>query len=211
MKITKISHCCLVIEEGGKTVLTDPGTFSTEQNDVRGIDAVIITHEHGDHFHIESVKQIIANNPEVKIIANSSVGKLLDQENIPHEVVDGTTATEVAGIKIEALDGKHEEIFEELGQVQNTGYFIADKLFYPGDSFKEPGRSIEILALPVAGPWCKMADALRYAIKVKPTKAFPVHDAVLRNPEMMHPYVGKVLEGNGIEFAPLRDGDMKEL
>ena len=75
-------------------------------------------------------------------------------------------------IKFKA-DGKHAEIFEEYGQVQNTGYFIENKLFYPGDAYTEPGKVVDVLALPVAGPWCKSAEAIAYAIRVQPKKAFP--------------------------------------
>src|SRR6185312_9669397 len=78
MKIKKIGHCCLVIETKGVRIMTDPGMFSTAQNEEKNIDIVAITHEHGDHFHIESLKAIIANNPAVTVITNSAVGKLLD-------------------------------------------------------------------------------------------------------------------------------------
>src|SRR3990167_7420555 len=54
MKIKKIGHCCLRIEEQETVILTDPGVFSTLQNEEQGIDIVLITHEHGDHLHIES-------------------------------------------------------------------------------------------------------------------------------------------------------------
>ena len=46
----------MLIELDGLTVLTDPGAFSQEQNQIRGIDVVLITHEHGDHLHVESLK-----------------------------------------------------------------------------------------------------------------------------------------------------------
>ena len=57
-------------------------------------------------------------------------------------------------VSIESIEGKHEYIYKGLPDVQNTGFFIAGKLFYPGDSFHNPQKKIDILALPVAGPWC---------------------------------------------------------
>lgn len=179
MTIKKLGHCCLLIKVNDATILTDPGMFSTSQNDLTGINAVVITHEHGDHLHIDSMKAIVKNNPSAAIITNSGVGKQLDAAGIPHQVVEGTAKTSVKGVEIEAFDCKHEEIFEEYGQVQNTGYFIGGELFYPGDSFGTPQREIKTLALPVAGPWCRLPDAIRYAIRMKPQKAFPVHDAVI--------------------------------
>jgi L-ascorbate metabolism protein UlaG (beta-lactamase superfamily) len=115
-------------------------------------------------------------------------------------------------VEIEAFDGKHEEIFEDIGQVQNTGYFISGKLFYPGDSFHIPGKAVDVLALPVAGPWCKIPDAIRYALAVRPKKAFPVHDGMLQ-PERIggsHKIPEKVLTDAGIEFIVMNAGDERE-
>ncbi|MFZ2886630.1 MAG: MBL fold metallo-hydrolase [Minisyncoccia bacterium] len=211
MKITKIGHCCLVIEESGVKIMTDPGSFSTEQNTVTGLDAVVITHEHHDHLHVESMREVMKNNPQAVVISNSSVAKLLEAEGIKAQIVEGTASTAVKNIAIEACDAKHEEIFEEIGQVQNTGYFIGP-LFYPGDAYGDPKKPIDILALPVAGPWCKLADAIRFALRVKPQKAFPVHDAVLVPgiSGFVHMLPQKVLGEKGIDFRPLKAGEVVE-
>jgi len=88
MKITKLGHCCLIIEENGVKILTDPGTYTTEQNNVKDVDIVLITHEHQDHFHLESVKTILANNPKAKIITNNAVGGLLKEAGINCELLE---------------------------------------------------------------------------------------------------------------------------
>ena len=49
MNITKLGHCCLVLEIDGVRILTDPGNYTTAQDTMTGIDIVLITHEHGDH------------------------------------------------------------------------------------------------------------------------------------------------------------------
>lgn len=211
MKITKLGHCCLLIEEAGRTILTDPGSFSDSQNTVTGIDVVVITHEHADHLHIESLKVVMSNNPDAAVVCNSSVGLKLEQEGIAYQVLEGSNSTSIKDIAFEACDGKHEEIFEEIGQVQNTGYLIAQKLYYPGDSFTAPGKPVEILALPVAGPWCKLPDAIRFMLKVAPRKTFPVHDAMLKSLGMIPVVIGKVCAEKGIEFVPMTASDTKDL
>lgn len=212
MNIKKIGHCCLLIKTKGLTILTDPGMFSTDQNSITGIDLILITHEHGDHFHTESVQEILKNNPKAKIITNSAVGAKLRDLGIEHKIVEGRTVSEGLGITIEAFDAKHEEIFEDFGQVQNTGYFIDNKLFYPGDAFCNPGKPVDVLALPVAGPWCKIPDAIRYALSVKPKKAFPVHDGMLQPGRIggSHMAPGEILPQHGIEFVVMKEGDEKE-
>src|SRR4051812_27786091 len=57
MKIKKLGHCCLVIETKGIRIMTDPGNYSTLQADEKNIDIILITHEHTDHLHIESLKK----------------------------------------------------------------------------------------------------------------------------------------------------------
>lgn len=211
MKITKLGHCCLLIQTKGLTILTDPGNFSKAQDTVVGIDVVLITHEHADHFHLTSLQAVLKNNPEARVFTNSSVGQKLAEVGIAFTLLEGQAETEVGGVALAAFDHQHEEIFEEVGQVQNTGYFIDNRLFYPGDAFCEPGRAVEILALPVAGPWCRIAAAIRYALSVAPKKVFPVHDGMLILERRAAFYIvpEKVLAEKGIEFVNLEEGDEK--
>lgn len=209
MQITKFGQCCLLIEVEGKKILTDPGRFSVTQNEVTDIDLILITHEHADHLHAESLQTILKNNPRATVITNESVGKILSDLGIAYEVLPDISQVERCGITLEAFEGKHEEIFEAYGQVQNTGFFIGEKLFYPGDSYLEPQKSVPVLALPVSGPWCKASDALVYAFKVNPTKAFPVHDAVLNadGTALVHGLFEAQLQAKGIEFIRMNNGD----
>lgn len=213
MKIKKLGHCCLLINTGEVKILTDPGAFTVDSHkEITGIDIILITHEHADHLHIDSLKEIVANNPEAKVITNSSVGKLITEENIEYEILEGRKSKDFSGVLIEAFDEKHAEIFEEIAQVQNTGYFIDNKLFYPGDAYCDPEKKIDILALPVAGPWCKIPDAIRYALRLKPSKVLPVHDGMLQTKRIggSHAIPLKVLQENSIDFIPMIEGDEKE-
>src|SRR5258708_2359950 len=144
MNIKKIGHCCLHIIENGVGILTDPGMFSSEQDSLTDISIIIITHEHADHFHIDSVKEILKHNPEAKTIANSAVAGLLKKEGIVCEIVeDGQTIT-VQGIEIASFGKDHAVIYKTIPIVMNTGYLIANKFFMPGDAFAQPNVPVEI-------------------------------------------------------------------
>lgn len=212
MKITKIGHCCLLIEENGRRIMTDPGSFTVGEHELENIDVIVYTHEHADHFHLDSLKELLVKNPDVIIIANSRMGELLAEADIAHKVLEGTDVLEILGVHFEAFDAKHEEIFEEFGQVQNTGYFITERFFYPGDAYAEPGKPIEILALPVGGPWCKIADTIRYAKNISPSVTFPVHDGLSTEQglEVHHRIVAANLAETTIDFRPMRAGDTEE-
>ena len=220
-----VEHCGfrLVLDLGYGTLprLLDPLDSSVAD----GLHAVVITHEHGDHFHAESVQAIVKNNPAAVVIANSAVGKLLDGLGVAHTVVDGGGKTTIpagstAGdaLTVEGFDWKHEEIFEEMGMVQNTGYLISapatgadagKNFFIPGDAYCVPGKPVDVLALPIAGPWCRLPDALRYAIKVKPRAAFPIHDAMVvpATRGFVYQLAANILkEKGGIAFNGIADG-----
>ena len=179
MKITKLGHCCLLIEIRGTRFLTDPGTYTTVQNSVKDIDFVVISHEHTDHLHIESLKIVLGNNPRAKLICNSSVGIMLEKESIPYTKIADGDSLEFGGVPIAGHGVKHASIYKSYEQVENTGYMFDNKLFYPGDAFHNPDVPVDILAFPVTGPWCTIAQAVDYALEVKPRVAFPVHDGNL--------------------------------
>ncbi|MBI3588848.1 MAG: MBL fold metallo-hydrolase [Candidatus Liptonbacteria bacterium] len=200
MTLTKLGHCCLVIEDQGLRILTDPGEYSTLQNEVKNIDLILITHEHGDHLHVESLKTVLENNPKAKIITNHGVGKILTGEGIPHEFLEHGQEKIVGGLKLEGHGDRHADIYETVPVVQNTGYFISERLFYPGDALYNPQKPVEILALPVAGAWLPIADAVNYAKLIKPQICFPVHDANLKWPGFTHRIPGGALTPLGIKF-----------
>ena len=212
MNITKYGHCCLLIEIEGKRILTDPGSFSTEYEHLTAIDIVLITHEHGDHCHTESIAHILDINPQATVVTNSSVQKLLSDLGITATILEGEAQAVVADIALQAFDGKHVEIYEDYGQVQNTGYLIANDFFYPGDAYTVPNVPVKILALPVAGPWCKVSDAISYALAVKPKIAFPVHDATLTEvgKSVTYPHFARALKEKGVEFLILEKGKSTE-
>lgn len=209
MNITKLGHCCLLIEYKDKRILTDPGAYSTAQNEIKNINLVLITHEHPDHLHVESLEIILENNPNAKIITNTAVGAILSGKGILFEILEDGNDKMFETILLEAFGSKHEEIYKEIGQVQNTGYFIDNKLFYPGDAFTNPNKPVEILALPVVAPWTTFKTAIEYALEINPKVIFPVHDgAIIKGRGALVNRVSpQIFEPKGIKFIPLQEGE----
>lgn len=210
MRITKFGHCCLLIEERGLRILTDPGNLSDGQNAVTNIDVVLITHEHADHFHTESVRAVLRNNPNAGVITNAAVGKLLKNMGVPSECVEHGDSVKKKRVLIEGFGQEHAEFHPSIPNVQNTGYFIANKLFYPGDAFTDPGRPVDVLALPAAGPWMKFSEAIDYAQAVRAKTCFPVHEGIMKAPGFILQRMAAVLESIGIRFVPLEEGKTEE-
>lgn len=207
MTITKLGHCCLLIEDQGVRILTDPGAWTEAQNEQKDIDMVLITHEHADHFYLESVKTIIKNNPQAKIVTNSAVGKLLAAENITYTHVEANQTHKHGSVVITGCGSTHAPIYPSVPAVMNTGYMISQRLYYPGDAFFVPQQPVELLALPVCGPWLSIAQAIDFAKQIKPARCFPVHDGMLKIMGPFHALPQRELTKEGIEFTVLLAGE----
>jgi L-ascorbate metabolism protein UlaG (beta-lactamase superfamily) len=214
MKIKKLGHCCFVVDIKGKRIMTDPSSFNYGGESVKetGLSAVLITHEHSDHLHIETLQEVLKNNPDAIVISNTSVGKLLTEAGIAFTKVEDEDSYMLADVLIKGFGDKHAQIYEDYGQVQNTGYMI-DSLCYPGDSFNMPHTdAVDILALPVLGPWMKMVEAIDYAKALKPRIVFPVHDGTLKPfATFVYGIPEHFLSQVGIGFKKLEIGQEEEI
>ena len=209
MKITKLAHCCLLIETKGKRILTDPGSYTIEAHSkLENIDYILFTHEHQDHYHLESLKVILDNNYQAMVYANSSVSELLENEGVAHKKVNHGETITLGEIVVMGIGEKHAEMHSSIPLSSNMGFFIDDRLWYPGDAFTDPKKEVEILALPVSGPWMKLSEAIDYALLLKPKVAFPVHDGTRFGSAHVLPV--KILPQHNIEFVPMVEGDIKE-
>ena len=200
MKITKLGHCCLLIEENGKRIVTDPGVYSTGQNTLMNVDVIVITHDHGDHLHLESLKIMLVNNPQAVVVTNTDVGQKLEQEGLSYVLLEQEQQKEICGVNIAGFGKEHAPIYSSISLPQNTGYLFGNSLYYPGDSFFVPDTKIDVLALPVSGPWMKSSEAIDFAKRISPKIVFPVHDGFFTKIEPFHRLPEKILSEIGIEF-----------
>jgi L-ascorbate metabolism protein UlaG (beta-lactamase superfamily) len=199
----------LLIETKGKRILTDPGSYSVETHSkIKNLDYVLFTHEHQDHFHLVSLKKVVSNNPNVVIHANTSVSKLLSAEKIEHVLIKHLDKADLGGISLVGIGEKHAVVHTAIPVSENTGFFIDGRLWYPGDSFTNPERPIEILALPVTGPWLRISDSVDYALELQPKVAFPVHD--FKRSGLDHRIPAELLPPQGIAFIPFIEGETRE-
>lgn len=214
MKITKFAHSCLLIEVDGTKILTDLGSWNPEVPDVSGLDAVLITHEHQDHFDIEKLKALLAQNEDVKVITHVAVGEKLREAGIDYQNIEPGERIEVKGVSVESCGSDHAIIYGTTPPCRNTGYLIADKFYIPGDALHDtPSKQIEILALPTGGPWMKVAEAIDYAKSLSPKVVIPIHDAIyteeVRSSSIPR-WIGAPIEAAGIKFVNMDNGSSEE-
>ncbi len=212
MQITKLGHSCLIVEEGSARILIDPGAWTSGYEKVTGIDAILITHEHQDHVSVEAVQTLLANNLSVPIYTNHVVVELLGKVGIEALGLEDEQSAEVKGVAITGSGKEHALIHKDWPCPHNTGYFIGERFFHPGDALSVPKRPVEILALPVIAPWMKLSEGLDFAMSAKPKICIPIHDAMLRS-DRMGPWrllPQNILPKAGISFVPMEEGETKE-
>lgn len=179
MKITKFGHCCLIIEEGDLRIITDPGGYN-ELFDVSNLDLVIITHDHSDHLHIESLKKIISANPDIKILTTEKVKNMLKEENIECEVLKDKDIKKFKEITIEGTGELHAPLLDDIEPTENVGIIVNNKLYYPGDNFFIPQNKVDVVAMPFSAPWLKLQESINFVKAMNPKITFPVHDGNLK-------------------------------
>jgi L-ascorbate metabolism protein UlaG (beta-lactamase superfamily) len=178
MKLTKYGHACFTVEKDGKLLVVDPGGWTTDLGSPENVVAIVITHEHQDHFDPNALGALVAHNPEAVIYAHESITKQLG-DALPSQAVVAGEGVAAGPFKLEFYGGQHATIHPDMPVVANLGVMIEGKIYYPGDSFANPERPVDVLALPVSAPWMKTAEALDFLMAVKPRLAFPTHDAIL--------------------------------
>ncbi|HYF29010.1 MAG TPA: MBL fold metallo-hydrolase [Candidatus Paceibacterota bacterium] len=211
MKITKYGHACLLVEEGGATILLDPGVWNPVP-EATGIDAVFITHEHQDHIDIPQVTAVLGRNPDAVIYTHEAVGRLLEEAGLLYTPIAEGETVSIQGVPVQSFGHDHAIIYGSASPCRNTGFLINERLYVPGDALHDvPLKPVEILALPTGAPWMKLAEAIEYAKKVRPKVVFPIHDAMYTE-EYQRGLVPRIVGRNleGIEFRDMQAGAVEE-
>jgi L-ascorbate metabolism protein UlaG (beta-lactamase superfamily) len=177
MKITKFEHACFVVEENGQSLIVDPGHYTTNLIIPDNVVAVVVTHNHADHYSEASLHEIVSKNPSVLIMG---LDEVISQFNdLKTQSVVANEGMKIGEFELEFFGGQHAVIINDIPIIGNIGVMINNRLYYPGDSFTVPDKSVEILALPVSAPWMKLSESFVFLRVVKPKIAFPTHDAIL--------------------------------
>jgi L-ascorbate metabolism protein UlaG (beta-lactamase superfamily) len=212
MRVTKQEHAALLIEASGKTLVVDPGVFTTALVGLDDVVAIVITHEHADHWTPEQLTRIIERNPKLKIFGPSGVAAAAAEFDVT--VVNSGDTVDVEPFTLSFFGGEHAIIHESLPGIDNLGVLVNDTLYYPGDSFFVPaGVEVDTLAAPVGAPWLKLGDAMDFVLAVKPKRAFGIHEMTLSTAGkgMTHDRLKWATEQGGGEYFVLEPGQSLDL
>ena len=181
MKLTHFGHAAVLVETAdGVRALIDPGTYSTGFEALDNLDLVLVTHAHPDHVDAERLSAVRDANPQAVLVANAEAAAAAGTGREGDRLVtDDDSALEVAGVSIQPTGRSHAIIYPSLPPVANTGFILDDAVWHPGDAFDAEPRPVDVLLLPVGGPFMKVADAIDFARAVGPRIVVPIHQAGL--------------------------------
>jgi len=209
MRIFKHGHACVRLETHDVALVIDPGMF-TSADAVAGATAVLITHEHSDHWTPEMLRA--AGAPVFTIAAVAAQIR----EQVP-EVAERVTVVSPGqrldvGVPVEVVGEKHAIIHPELPRVDNSGYLVTvdgTTVFHPGDSLTAPPVAPDILMLPVSAPWLKVSECIDYAREVGARRSLAIHDAVYSEAglRIVDGHLGRFLAPREQEYVRLVAGD----
>ena len=178
MRLTKFTHACVQLEQNGKVLVIDPGTW-TEPAALTDVDAVLVTHEHFDHLDTDALRGAVASNPRLGIWTNPELAvQLADLGGVVTAVKPGTTFT-AAGFSVLAVGGRHAYIHEQIPELANIGFIVEGSVYHPGDALFVPEEPVETLLVPTSAPWLKIGEAIDFVRAVHPRRAHSIHDHML--------------------------------
>lgn len=208
--IKKIGHSCVTYERDGVKIMVDPGDWAPEAVKETGIAAIFITHKHPDHCFPPALETLLANNPAAMIRTNPDVGATLTEKGITWEKFEDGDKIEIGRIIVEGVGQLHAKIHPEIPDISNTGLFIDNTFFHPGDSHVPPERQVKVLALTLISPWNTIEQTIEFARAVAPQFCFSIHDGLLRPEAARLKGIPKeFLAKNGIDYFVLQDGESR--
>ncbi len=145
MRITKFGHSCVRMEHDGISLVLDPGVFATPDA-VADVDAVLITHEHPDHYAPDLLAATDARIFTIEAVATKirqDAPALAERVTVVHpgESVD-------AGLPVRAVGELHAVIHPEFPGFFNSGYLVTlgdQMVYHPGDALTDPGEHVDVL------------------------------------------------------------------
>jgi L-ascorbate metabolism protein UlaG (beta-lactamase superfamily) len=197
--LTWLGHSTVLIEIDRVRLLTDPvlrGRIGplvrtappVNQDALRGLDGVLLSHLHADHTHLASLRDVARST---RVLAPRPASGWLQRHGVPRvtELGVGDEVT-VERLRVRATRAVHEARRRPFGhRAEPVGYLIrgSTSVYFAGDTdlfdeMSELRGSVDLALLPVWGWGSKLGPghldpdrAARAAAMIAPSIAIPIH------------------------------------
>lgn len=212
MHLTKFGHGCVQLEKNGRSLVVDPATLTPEAAEaLTGADAVLVTHEHFDHFQPDRLRAAVSQNPYLAVYTCAGVARHLDDLGDRINIVHDGDAFSVAEFDVTVVGEKHHFSHPDVPPVDNLGFLVDGEVFHPGDALTVVDAPI--LLAPGQVPWMTVPDLIIYLRKVAPRRAYAIHDGLINEwgSKVLESVLDSEADRLNADIRRLRPGESTEL
>ncbi|MFE5207392.1 MBL fold metallo-hydrolase [Streptomyces sp. NPDC056600] len=208
MRITKYGHACVRLEKAGQAIVIDPGVMTPEPGAVEGVAAVLVTHEHFDHFDPDRLREL---GEGVDVYTCAGVARHLGAFGERVRVVGDGDEFSVAGFDVSVRGEKHHLSHPDVPPVDNVGFLVDGEVFHPGDALTE--AEAPTLLLPGQAPWLTTPAMIGYLRLMAPRRTYAVHDGLVNEwgLKVLDGVLAMEAERAGTEMRRLRVGESVDI
>lgn len=177
-KIEVNCHSSIKIK-GDKVIYVDPYKIREEVHDA---DYIFITHDHYDHFDLESIKKVIKDNTVIVFPDKMAIKLLGNFRKYDLRGVVPQDKYEINGLKFETVSSYNINKNFHLKEYNWVGYVLEidnERIYVTGDTdITEESKEVkcDILMLPIGGTYTMDAkEAATLTNIIKPREVIPIH------------------------------------
>lgn len=183
--LTPFEHASLMLTLGGRKILVDPVGGADRYASAGSPAAVLVTHEHPDHFDPDTLAAIVTEG--VQLVVNPAVAeKLPEALRSRATVMKNGDRGEVAGIPIEAVPAYNitSERLQYHPKGRDNGYVLASpdhgRIYIAGDTEATPEfraqKDIALAFVPMNLPYTmEVEQAVDGVAEMAPKMVIPYH------------------------------------
>ena len=182
--IIPVAHASLVMKTPSMVIYNDPVGGADTYSGMPAPDLVLITHEHGDHYNVETLQGIVADN--TRIITNPAVfGMLPEDLKSKASAIGNGDSTTVGDMAIDAIPAYNitQDRLKYHPQGRDNGYVLTIdgvRVYIAGDTEDIPEMralsDIDIAFVPMNLPYTMDEEQAASAVnEFKPTFVYPYH------------------------------------
>jgi L-ascorbate metabolism protein UlaG (beta-lactamase superfamily) len=119
-----MGHACVELHDRGSRVVIDPGSVR-HGGVLESADAVLVTHEHFDHFSESRVREALEKNPALQVWTVRRLPKPPGPAGSGELGHRRASASQAAGISARPTSSQHAAVHADVPQVVNAGFLLA--------------------------------------------------------------------------------------
>jgi L-ascorbate metabolism protein UlaG (beta-lactamase superfamily) len=184
IRVHPVSHASFVMTTPGLVIYNDPVNGAAAYESLPAPDLILVTHEHGDHFVVDTLNGIVGEN--TRLVVNPAVFGMLPEDLKARATgLANGESTEIGGVSIEAVPAYNttEDRLKYHPQGRDNGYVLeidGMRVYIAGDTEDIPEmralESIDIAFVPMNLPYTMSVEQAAAGVAAfAPKHVYPYH------------------------------------